>query len=684
VLLLFEDLHWIDTETQAVLDSLVDGLTSSKLLLMVTYRPEYEHEWTDKSYYSGIYLDPLPEAQVSTLLGSLLGDDPDLDRLKQLLSARAEGTPLFLEETVKMLIDTGFLEGDRTNYRLIKTVDEIEIPATVQAMLAARIDRLPVEQKSLLQVASVIGNNVPGALLSAIAGLAEDELRQGLDVLQSLEFLFETRTFPEPEYTFKHALTHDVAYGSVLVERRRLLHAQLVELIEVRYQNRLDEQIELLAYHASSAGNWEKAQSHNRRAAMKALSRSAYRVALGNFERALAALEELPAEVEWQQDKMDVRLEMRSALFPLGEHAAWVARVREVEAMAKDAGDRRRLAMVHNYLTPYFWQRGQHEDAIAHGEAGLKLTEELDDFSTRISTMFHLGLPYQARGEYRRQTDLHRSVAQQLIGASALERHGMAGLPGVISRALLAWGLSELGDFEEAETWAKEAIEIAEQGSNAYSTVWAYDGLAITRLRQGKLDEAIELSECALKLCRDAEVRIVLSITAGILGCAYSLSQDLCRAVPLLEEALRPENYDRSICAYANIPIWLALAYSIDGQTDRAQKAADYGLRLCRDRGERSHEAWALHLLGDMEAQKRNERTEKAGVFYRQAVEIAGQLEMRPLIAHCRYGLGKLHQGTGKAAEARAELQEAIDLYRALEMTFWLPNARAEFAQLMK
>ena len=225
LLLVFEDLHWIDAETQTLLDSLVESLPTARLLLLVNYRPEYQHSWGSKTFYSQLRLDPLPAESAEELLQSLLGNDPSLQPLKQLLITRTEGNPFFLEESVRTLFETKVLEGERGVYRVAKSVESIQVPATVQAVLAARIDRLPAENKRLLQSAAVIGKDVPFVLLQAIADFSDEDLRRGLAHLQTGEFLYETSLFPELEYTFKHALTHEVAYGSLLQERRRTLHA---------------------------------------------------------------------------------------------------------------------------------------------------------------------------------------------------------------------------------------------------------------------------------------------------------------------------------------------------------------------------------------------------------------------------------------------------------------------------
>src|SRR4029077_10175944 len=250
LLLVFEDLHWLDSETQALLNSLVESLPPTRILLLVNYRPEYQHGWGSKMYYTQLRLDPLPPVSADEFLQALLGDDPSLAPLKHLLIARTEGNPFFLEESVRTLVETQVLVGEPGSYRLAQALPTIQVPATVQAVLAARIDRLPPEEKQLLQTAAVIGTEVPLVLLQAMAEVPEEPLRLGLTHLQAAEFVYETRLFPDIEYTFKHALTQQVAYETLLQERRRALHARIGEALEALAGDRVAEQIELLAHHA--------------------------------------------------------------------------------------------------------------------------------------------------------------------------------------------------------------------------------------------------------------------------------------------------------------------------------------------------------------------------------------------------------------------------------------------------
>jgi hypothetical protein len=240
-----------------LLDGLIESLPSARLLLLVSYRPEYQHGWAGKTYYRQLHIDPLPPESATDLLADLLGLHPSLEPLKRLLTERTEGNPLFLEESVRTLVETGVLIGARGAHRLAKDVTGIQVPATVQALLAARIDRLVPEDKRLLQAAAVIGKDVPLALLQAVAELPNDSLAHGLARLQAAEFLYEIRLFPDLEYTFKHALTHEVAYGALLQDRRRALHVRIVEAMDRLYPNRPAEQLERLAHHAFAGEDWQ-------------------------------------------------------------------------------------------------------------------------------------------------------------------------------------------------------------------------------------------------------------------------------------------------------------------------------------------------------------------------------------------------------------------------------------------
>jgi predicted ATPase len=306
-LVVFEDLHWIDSETQALLDSLIESLPPARLLLLVNYRPEYEHRWGSKTFYTQVQLDSLDPESALELLHSLLGEDGSVAPLKPILIERTEGNPFFLEESVRTLVETVALVGERGGYRLARPLTEIEVPPTVQAILAARLDRLSPEDKRLLQSAAVIGKDVPFALLAAIADEGvEQEVRRGLGRLQAAEFVYETHLFPDLEYTFKHALTHEVTYRSLLKERRRDLHVRTVEVIERAYAAVLGEHVERLVHHALRGEVWEKVATYGARAGTRVADRSApAEMQKAYFETAVEALGRLPERRETSEQTIE-------------------------------------------------------------------------------------------------------------------------------------------------------------------------------------------------------------------------------------------------------------------------------------------------------------------------------------------------------------------------------------------
>jgi len=272
---------------------------------------------------------------------------------------------------------------------------------------------------------------------------------------------------------FKHALTREVVYNSLLLKRKAGIHEAIGKTIEDLYQDRLEEFFEMLAYHSFRGEDWQRAQRYNRQAGLKALSFSAYEEAQSYFGKALESLNKLSRTRDRILQEIDLRFNMRAALFPLGRHDEWADYVRAAEPLAKEVGDKARLANCYNYLSTHLWTRGQHREAIKLCEEGLSLAKSAGDFSVHITTMFHLAIPLLYTGEYERQVKLHREVAERLSGSKVFERHGLAGIPSVLARSLLSWGLAELGEFEEAEAWGLQGIEIAEQGKNLFSSTCA-------------------------------------------------------------------------------------------------------------------------------------------------------------------------------------------------------------------
>ena len=675
LLLVFEDLHWIDAESQTLLDSLVEALGGARLLLLVNYRPEYEHRWGGKTYYTQLRIDPLRSESAEDLLGSLLGSDAGLQPLKQLLIARTEGNPLFLEESVRTLVETRALVGERGAYLLTRDVTTIEVAPTVQAVLAARIDRLPPEDKRLLQAAAVIGKDVPFLLLRAIAEIPEEGLHHGLARLQAAEFVYETSLFPDPELTFKHALTHDVTYGSLLQDRRRALHARIVEAIEAAYFDRLTEHAERLAHHALRGERWERALLYLRQAGAKAIGRCAYRQAVAYFHDMLVVLQHLPQSRETLEQAIDVRLDLRNAHMPLGEHDRMIEHISAAEPLATALGDRYRLARVLAYMSTNFFIAGDHHRAIDSAERGLAAAAGLEDFRLDTELKFRLAFVHFALGDFPRVIDLTKRNIEVLAGDRVYRAFTGPLLNATNSRAWLARSLTETGHFVEAIPWAEEAVRIAEGIDHLNSLVLVLWALGALHLERGHLSEAISVLERDVRLCEMAEIVTVSAWSAPCLALAYIRSGRVSEALPLLEQAVRYGDKGTGLHAWqAGVT---GEGYLLSGRVDDAVKRAGRALSLSRDAQERGHEARALRLLGEIAARRNPPDVEQADSYYRQALGLANQLGMRPLVAHCHLGLGTLYRRTGRRREAREHLATATMMYREMGMTYWLEQAEA-------
>ena len=686
LLLVFEDLHWIDAETQALLDGLVERLPTAQLLLLVNYRPEYHHGWGSKTFYTQLRLDPLPPVSAEALLQALLGADASLEPLTQRLIARTEGNPFFLEESVRTLVETGVLAGEPGAYRLAKPLDSLQVPATVQAVLAARIDRLPAEDKRLLQTAAVVGTEVSLALLQAIADVTEEGLHHGLARLQAAEFLYEVSLFPERAYTFKHALTHEVAYGSVLQKRRRGLHARLVKTLAALSPDRLAEQVDRLAHHAMRGEVWDKALLYCRQAGTRAAARSAYRETVGYFEQALVALQHLPERRETQEQAIDLRDALYIPLFMLGEHRQCLVHLRAAETLATALDDQRRLGHFSVLMANTLLVLGDNASALASAQRAFALATALGDLHLLVQTQMRLGHVYHTLGDHQRGLDLLRKAVEAL-SEEPLRNHsdapvGPTRILPVLSRNFLLRALAEVGEFTEGVSHGEAGIRLAEAAEDLSYLILSYIGVGHLSLRQGDMHQAIAVLEQGLRLCDIGQISTLFIQTSASLGYAYALSGRVAEALPLLEQRL--EETDRSGFLYEQAlhVAWLSEAYLLAGRMEEASTGASRALALACAQQERGYEAWALRLLGEIAARCAPPDVDQAATHYRQALALAEELGMRPLQAHCHRGLGTLYATTGQREQARAELAAAMEMYRDMEMTFWLPETEAALAQV--
>ena len=679
VLLVFEDLHWIDSETQSLLDTLVEGVPTSRVLLLISYRPEYRHTWGSKTYFQQLRLDVLPATSADELLDALVGRDEGLSALKPLLIERTEGNPFFLEEAVRALAETRTLVGERGAYRLTGSIQSLLLPTTAQAILAARIDRLAPEDKRLLQAASVIGKDVPLTVLDAIADGSADAVRKSLGQLQAAEFLYEAKLFPEVEYTFKHALTHEVAYGGLLQERRHELHARIVGAIESLYGERLAEQVDRLAYHAVRGELREKAVNYCRQAGLKAMSRSALRDARASLEQALSALERLPESTATLEQGFDIRLELRPVLVQLGDVRQTRQRLGEAAGLAERLNDDRRRGEACGFLANIHTLLGELDDAQRFGSQALAIARSIRSEDLRIHAATYLAQPYYYRGEYEQAIELamENIAARPADRIEQLSEQPINAL--VNDRFWLVTSLAQVGRFADAVPYESEAIRLAELTHHPYAVGMAHGGSAILSMIRGDWAKARSLLEPGLATIRNANIGLFLS--EGVALSAWALAH-LDEGKEALKLVLEGEQLVERLLTSGFVGLLGSTLHSLGraclrlNRLDEARGLSERAITLSLHQP--GFRAYVLHLLGDIASHPDRFDPDAGEAHYRQALALAEPRRMRPLVAHCHLGLGRLYRRTGKQNQAREHITTATTMYREMDMRFWLEQAEAE------
>jgi len=659
-----ENVHWIDPTSAAWLGFLIERLAGMAVLLLLTQRPGAQPSWGTHAAVTQLALPPLRTEESQAIVAAVPGTAQLSASRCQQLVAHGAGNPFFVEELAWYAVEHGR--------------SATPVPETVHAVLAARMDRLPAAAKVLLQTAAVIGPEVPVPLVQALAELPEDALQRGLAHLQAAELLYETRLVPERVYTFKHALTHEVAYGSLLLERRRALHARIVEALEALAPERGAEQVERLAHHALRGEVWDKAVPYCQQAGARAHERAALREALASFEQALQGLAHLHEDGDSRVRAIELRLALGGVLQPLGEYGRCLALLGEAEALARALDDRTRLGRVLVRLAQVLRITGDLNGAIAAGLQVRELAATLGESALQVRASYTLGEIYYVIGDFGRAAELLR----RNLEATDRESDRLSTGLWIDSQAWLARTLSALGAFAEGRRHGEEALRLAMLDGREETPITAHACLGSLYLAKGDLEHAIRVYDQGLALCRASGNRsgFLRVIVAG-LGYAAALQGRLAEGRTLLEEAIS----DSIRIGARQAPHRVAWLSEVCRLTDRGEEAwqhAHHALDLARQQKVRGEEALALHQLGVVQAHADPPDVAQAAAHYQQALALAEELGMRPLQAHCHLGLGMLYAKTGQAEQSRTALSAAMDLYRAMDMTFWLPQAEAALAMV--
>ena len=675
LVLMLEDIHWADEMSLRLL-AFMSRRTAGWPVLVLTTAREQEladaamarrtlEELRQATHSTSLRLASLSRPDTALLARSLSGVGSDaaaLTLLEEQVWAVSEGNPFVVVETMRALDQGSIVKGSTS----------LALPKRVRELIADRLGRMSDRGRQLATVAAVIGREFDFALLQRASGYDEGAAAEAIEELVRRGVLEGT----DDRFDFTHDRIRAVISADLLLPQRKVLHRQIGAALETVHADDLETHSAALGSHYRAGEVWDKAVHYLRRAGEKAMARSGYREAAGYFEQSLSALTHLPETRAMQEQAIDLRLALRSALAPAADMGRVLACLREAEVLAAALDDRRRLGQIAIFLSLHFSMVGAYDHAIAAGQRAISLAVASGDVIMNALASRYLGEAYHIQGDYRRAIDCSRQTVACLDGAR-YEHFGQVFLPAVTARARLALCHAELGAFAEGSVLGEEGLRIAEAVAHPASLMNASWGIGLLALRQGDLPKALPLLEQAMGFCREADFSHFFPWIAAALGTAYLLAERIADAMPLLTQAMTQATTTGMILYQALCRLPLGEAHMLAGRFEEAHAVAEQALALACQHRERGNEAYALRLLGEIAARRDPPQTEAAEAFHYQALALAENLGMRPLVAHCHLGLGNLYRRTGNREPAHEQLGTATTMYRGMAMRFWLEQAEA-------
>jgi hypothetical protein len=668
IVVLIEDLHWVDPESEAAITRIVASISHQPILLLATYRPEYRHDWLQRGSFLQVGLDQLEPSNVDAFLRSLIGDDPSVSYLIPLVAERTGGIPLFMEEVVRSLVQSGQLVGPPGSYSAREAITKVEVPATVQSVIAARIGQLQERDRWALQIAAVIGREIPVGLLGRITGFDHRQLESSLTSLQRAGFISEKQVFPASVYVFRHSLIEDVAYRSLVGSTRRGIHGRVLGLMEVDHAEHLEEILESLSEHAVRAESWIKAVDYLLHAARRALQRSAHQTALAFLGRGLAITARWPETAE----RFRIELQYQETC-----GVAWMAAKgwgsREVseayeraEALCHLLDDRTELFTVLRGRAQYYMISGQPEAAqkIAKNCAQTSLSSPDNGVAIETHHMFW------TNGFFMGDYVTAAAHAEQAIGRYQPDRdHHLTFKysghdPGVCSRCMSGLVLWQQGHLERATIRCTEAVQLAEKLAHPLTTALAYWGMSYLHIFRREPNLALLWAEREIEVCDEYMLPLLRSQGIFQVGWATAQLGELDLGIEQMEQGVQAI---RATGAEMGLPYFLGLlgeSYSKAQEGGKALAMIGAAIGSAERNGARFQLSELLRMRADVLARGQYAGSDEVERTFRTAIESArDQGAVMPELRAATSLAGYLSERE-RLAEAHEVLRSYKDLIR--------------------
>jgi tetratricopeptide (TPR) repeat protein len=682
MVIVLEDLHWMDRTSEEFLGTLIDGITNSCMLLILLYRPEYISPWTSKSYYSTVRVDQLPEKTSSELITSILSEGEVSPDITELIAGRASGNPLFIEELTHGLLEDGSIRKDDGRYVISGKPSELEVPDTIQGIIAARLDRLQEDLKRLMQAASVIGREFAYRLLEAITQMQE-ELKSSLADLEESELIYEKSLFPELEYIFKHALTQEVAYNSLLKKKRRELHESIGQAIEGLYPERIEEFYEILAYHYSRSDNAGKAVCFLKLSGDKAVKNYSNWEAIRFYEEAIQVLDAQPETEERIREKIGICLSIWDPITLLSYPEGSIEALQEAERLAEELGDEVCLANIYSKTALYHTMKGNTSLGLEYSEKYFDEAEKIGAIDSMAEAAVGICGAHFFAADVVKVADIGRRVTPLLEEQNRGEDLYIGGsnITTTLS-GFYGMALGILGGFEEArdvfEKGLKDAVEVDDMYGIGYVEVcysnlffWEGDG-------HGLINHARRAIECFEEIGNEN----ILGQAWSFLGAGYFLLGEHETARDHAEKGARLQKETGMPVVLPFVYYLFALIHLTTGNFENARDCAEESLKLSRDFRTKYYEGWSLTALGRIAGEADPSKTDVAEQYIRQGISMAEEMKMRPLSAIGHLFLGEVFELAGRREKAIENLKIAEQMGKEMGMGYWLTRTQEALVRL--
>jgi len=676
LVLVFEDLQWIDKTSEEFLDYFIGWLANTSILLILLYRPEYTHRWASKSYYTNIRVDQLSLKTSAELVQSILNEGEIVPELRELILNKAAGNPLFMEELTHTLLENGTIQREGDHYLLSKQPSDIQVPDTVQGIIAARIDRLDESLKRIMRVASVIGREFAFRILQAIMEMKE-ELKSHLLNLQGLEFIYEKRLFPELEYIFKHALTQEVAYNSLLLKRRKEIHEKIGRAIEEIYPERLEEFYEMLAYHYSKSDNLEKAVEYLKLSGDKAMKTYSPIEAFHFYRDAIGMLEQMGETDQNKKKQIEVILSMAHPMRLLAYPENSFKFLQEGETLCKNLGDKKSLAILYSHIGSFYSSKGDAALGLNCQQDAFEEAEKLQDSEIMTRIGASLCFSYDFAGEYRKIVQTAPRIIALL--EKTPEKFEFLGAPvdlRSVLHALYGHAMGYVGEFAEGEKACEKALSLAQEDDNLYSIGYVEFLYGCLFIPKGDGENAVKHLQKSIGYFEKLQAAIVLPVTWSLLGMGYYLLGDPGTALSFLEKGLKMKTY-------MELPGFLSLRHlalsSVHlglGNLNEARVHAEQALNLGQANHEKYCEGVSWLQLGRIVGKMEGSRIDEAEEYILRGMKISDELETKPAYAMGCLNLGELYAEAGQKEKALENLKKAEAMYQEMGMDYWLARTK--------